>query len=94
MVRGAEAKNIVTAKILDAFVGAFVNDKEIRIPVEENGEIIQIKVTLTAAKVNVKPNAGAAMPTKDVTPAPTTEQATLTEQERKDVANILAELNL
>ena len=94
MVRGAEAKNIVTAKILDTFVGAFVNDKEIRIPVEENGSIVQIKVTLTAAKVNVNPYAEAAMPTKDVASASTTEQATLTEQERKDVANILAELNL
>jgi hypothetical protein len=92
-VRGAEAKNIVTAKILDAFVGAFVNNKEIRIPVEENGEIIQIKCVLTASKTNVKPNEGTAVPTATPTPA-TTEQATLTEQERKDVANILAELNL
>jgi len=55
MARGAETKSIISKKILETFSGAFLyNDgKEIRIPMKENGEDIQIKVTLTAAKENV-----------------------------------------
>lgn len=53
--RGTEAKKEVVNKILSTFEGAFLwnDNKEIRIPVHEGGEIIQIKVTLTAAKENV-----------------------------------------
>lgn len=55
MAKGQEAKSIISKKILETFEGAFLyNDgKEIRIPIKENGENIQIKVTLTAAKENV-----------------------------------------
>ena len=53
--RGSVLKQEVATKILAAFPGSFLyNDgKEIRIPVMENGEEIQIKVALTAAKENV-----------------------------------------
>ena len=55
MARGAESKTLITNKIIETFEGAFLyNDgKEIRIPLKENGEDIQIKVTLTCAKDNV-----------------------------------------
>lgn len=55
MARGAEAKKQVIDKLLSTFEGSFLyNDcKEVRVPVMENGELIQIKVTLTAAKENV-----------------------------------------
>lgn len=64
MARGAEAKKIVTTKLLETFNGAFLyNDgKEVRIPIEENGEEIQIKVALTAAKENVYPGGDNALP--------------------------------
>ena len=52
-VKGIQAKADITKKILETFDGSFMNDKEIRIPVMENCEEIQIKVTLTAAKVNI-----------------------------------------
>ena len=52
-VKGIQAKADITKKILETFDGSFMNDKEIRIPVMENGEEVQIKVTLTAAKVNI-----------------------------------------
>ena len=54
MARGAESKELITQKILETFEGSFKYDKEIRIPMLENGEIVQVKVTLTAAKVNVE----------------------------------------
>lgn len=60
--RGTESKERITNQILATFPGAFKYDKEIRIPVEENGEIIQIKVALTAAKVNVEAGGDTALP--------------------------------
>ena len=50
MAKGAISKDKVKEKILEVFEGSFVNDKEIRIPFVENGEQIEIKVTLTCAK--------------------------------------------
>ena len=58
MARGAVAKEIVFKKILETFEGSFMYNggKECRVPIDENGNEIQIKVTLTAAKDNVSPN--------------------------------------
>ena len=55
MAKGTESKSYITKKILETFEGSFLyNDgKEIRIPLKEDGEICQIKVTLTCAKTNV-----------------------------------------
>lgn len=53
MARGAESKAKVIAKILETFDGAFEYGKELRIPLTEDGERVEIKVTLTCAKVNV-----------------------------------------
>ena len=55
MAKGQVSKSLMFKKILDTFEGAFpYNDgKEIRIPMYENDELVQIKVTLTAAKDNV-----------------------------------------
>lgn len=55
MARGQELKKEISKKILEFFPNSFLyNDgKEIRICGQENGEEIQIKVTLTAAKENV-----------------------------------------
>ena len=54
-IKGAQAKNEITAKILETFPGSFLyNDgKEIRINTTENGEAVQIKVALTCAKAPV-----------------------------------------
>jgi hypothetical protein len=93
--RGSEAKATITQKILETFSGSFCYDKEIRIPIQENGETVQIKVTLTAAKVNVSNGADSAMPAAASNPAtPTLQVATITEQEKKETAELLASLNL
>lgn len=55
MARGQVSKDIISKKILEIFEGSFAYDKEIRIPMIEDGEEVQIKVTLTAAKVSVTP---------------------------------------
>ena len=49
--KGSIAKVDIFKKILDTFNGSFMNgEKELRIPWMENGEQLEIKVTLTAAK--------------------------------------------
>ena len=55
MARGSVVKQEIANKILNTFEGSFLyNDgKEIRIPAYEEGELIEVKVTLTAAKENV-----------------------------------------
>lgn len=51
--RGSESKNIITAKLLETFAGSFIYDKNIIIPMVENGENLQIKIVLTCIKTNV-----------------------------------------
>ena len=64
MARGTNAKAEVTKKILDTFNGSFLyNDgKEIRIPMLDEAEVVQIKVALTCAKDNVNPGDDNAIP--------------------------------
>lgn len=54
--KGAISKEIITKKILEAFPGSFIIDKVIRIPMSEDGSIVQIKVALTAAKDVLEPD--------------------------------------
>lgn len=67
-IRGAVAKQEVINKILEVFPNAFVHDKTIRIPTMEDGQEIQIKLTLTAAKDLVVPNADKAIPAAVLAP--------------------------
>ena len=99
-VKGSIAKQEVLAKILEVFPNAFQYDKEIRVPMIENGEEGQIKVTLTAAKVNVTNGADTALPGDFPAPTntPVTPERTApvepTAQEKQNVANLLARLGL
>ena len=102
MAKGAESKSFVTKKILETFAGSFsYNDgKEIRIPLVEGGEQVQIKVTLTCAKENVEMGADAAIPGDFPAPkmtAPTperTEPVKVSDQEKQAVADLLKSLGL
>ena len=99
-VKGSIVKQEVLAKILEVFPNAFQYDKEIRVPMIENGEEVQIKVTLTAAKVNVTNGADTALPGDFPAPTntPVTPERTApvepTAQEKQNVANLLARLGL
>ena len=103
--RGSVAKEQITNQILAAFPGSFKYDKEIRVPVEENGEIVQIKLTLTAAKVNVEAGGDTVLPgTIKVEPSntpiistPRVEQKTFvqpTAEEKHNVSELLNMLGL
>ena len=92
-VRGQKLKAQITQKILDTFDGSFVNDKEIRICGEEDGYPVQIKVTLTAAKENIdNPNEVVKMP--QPTESANTVEVSITSEEKKTVAQLLAGLGL
>lgn len=56
--KGTESKNIIFNKLQEFYPNAFWEDqgKILRIPLDENGSRVEIKVTLTAAKVNLGDN--------------------------------------
>ncbi len=99
MAKGQKSKNIVAQKILDIFEGAFQYEKEIRVPLMEDGELVQIKVTLTAAKTNVEQGGENAIPAPIESIALETGtnpsiKVETTEEEKENVRRLLASLNL
>ena len=103
--RGSVAKEEITNKILAEFPGSFKFDKEIRVPVMENGELVQIKITLTAAKVNVENGGDTATPGADLIKGmtqtvegqvadSTTMSIEPTPEEKENVRILLSKLNL
>ena len=98
--KGSIAKEEIISKILEIFPGAFKYEKELRIPMVENGEPIQIKVALTAAKNMVSVGEDIAMPgemTASPAPAQLKQDAVMVEptaEEKENVANLLNLLGL
>lgn len=64
--RGTEAKEQITKKILECFGQneAFLFDKKIYINTKENGEKVQVALTLTCPKVLISPEGVDAAPPK------------------------------
>lgn len=104
MARGALAKEQIFAKILETFEGSFMYNggKELRIPWDEGGNLVQIKVALTCAKDNVNPTGevlekSAAVPQEADNfmnfPSPH-KRTEVTEEEKKNVNDLLSALGL
>ena len=99
-VRGTESKKIIINKILETFPNSFIYDggKEIRIPLEENGEVLQIKCVLTCAKTNVENGADTAQPSGINSEVPfstgVVTQREITPEEKIEVHNLIQRLNL
>ena len=105
MARGTEAKNAIFSKLMSVYPNAFWEDegKILRVPVEENGALIEIKVSLTAAKANLRgsdlPSAfDNAEPAAAPSPAPVTESNSSSiapsEEEKANVAKLISALGL
>ena len=104
MAKGAVAKQEIGAKILECFEGAFYynNGKELRIPWNENGVEVQIKIAMTCAKDNVSADgeevsrpaavASETAPSSSF-PAPH-KKAEVTEEEKQNVEDLLKALGL
>lgn len=98
MAKGAQSKDIIWAKLLEVFPGSFMADaKTLRIPMVEDGEPVEIKVALTAAKDILGSGESAETPAPAATfgediSAPIAEQvAEPTAEEKENVKKLLAE---
>ena len=93
--RGAEAKNQIGQEILNSFPGSFIHDKVIRIPVMENGVIVEIKVALTCAK-DVVGNAAVAISGDSPASMGASEQGLpqMTDAEKENVRILMEQLGM
>lgn len=94
-LKGTISKELVTKKILETFEGSFVHDKEIRIRCMEDGAEVQIKVTLTAAKVNVEAGSDVAIPGAVAAPTqapPPSSYVAPDETEKKAVEDLIKKM--
>lgn len=93
--KGTESKGIIFNKLKEIYPNSFWEDenKILRIPMSEGGIPIEIKVTLTAAK-NIL-GSGAVASAFPTTSEPVVEKPVeMTEEEKENVATLLASLNL
>jgi len=92
MAKGSLSKENITKALLQIFPGAFVDadNKTVRIPTTCEGELIEIKVALTAAKDIVGGNAGVEAASKQPIP----QNTELTEEEIQQVRSLIEELGL
>ncbi len=101
-MKGAESKNLIFAELRRVYPDAFWEDegKILRIPMSEGNGVVEIKVTLTAAKSNMgsgelRSAFGAAASSAFGTPKEKTVNPTeVTEEEKQNVADLIAALNL
>ena len=59
-IKGSIAKEEIIKRMMEVFEDSFMNDKTLIIPMMENGEEVQIKLTLTASKTNIPHSNGKA----------------------------------
>lgn len=101
MARGAEAKTRVIDAIREAFGNDFIGeiDKKVYVWAQEGGERIQVALTLTCPKTAVATPNGGNYNFEDeesaVTPGEVYRKPTeITEEEKKNLADLMAKLGL
>ena len=94
MAKGAIAKSEVVAKIKEVFPEAFEYGKELRIPMEEDGQRVEIKVALTCAKTNVGGDGASVESQGESNVAVNAPAAAPTEEEKQNIANLMDRLGL
>ncbi len=95
MAKGSIAKEAITQKILNTFEGSFIYGKEIRVPYSEDGNRVEIKITLTCAKENVGGDSAFTVTEGQSTqPAQASVPAAPTEEEKANIANLMQRLGL
>ncbi|MBO7691662.1 MAG: hypothetical protein J6T10_03400 [Methanobrevibacter sp.] len=94
MAKGAESKQKVIDKIMEVYPDAFVYGKELRIPFEEDGMRVEIKIALTCAKTNVGGDGASeesGVQSNEVVNAPS---AAPTQEEKDNIAKLMDRLGL
>lgn len=101
MAKGSLSKDIIFKKLIEVFPGSFMQDDKIcRIPMTEDGQIVEIKVTLTAAKDIL--GTAAAVPAKEefdwsdekLDPVSSVAKNDLSEQEKANIKKMMEALGL
>jgi hypothetical protein len=92
-MKGSESKKIVTEKILEIFEGSFLYNggKELRIPMIEDGQRVEIKIALTCAKTNVGGDGDSVESVGEV-PASAPASTEPTEEEKQNIADLMSKL--
>lgn len=96
MARGAYSKEVISKKIMEAFPDAFIaaDGKTIRVPVMEEGERVEVKISLVAAKDCEKGDAvNAFAETNSSSVATETTVAEPTQEELDKVKTLMDKLN-
>lgn len=90
--RGAIAKTLIGTAILQVFPGSFIDSdqKTIRIPTSCEGEPIEIKISMTAAKDLVGGQASSVTASKQAVP----QNREMTDEEIAEVKRLVTELGL
>lgn len=105
MAKGSIAKDVVAKKIAAAFGADFVGeyDKKLYVWAEENGEKVQIAISMTCPKVPVgasdfSTEPGNSLNFEDMSAAVVApksfEPAEVTDEEKKNIAELMARLGL
>lgn len=106
MARGTESKNQIFKKLREVYPDAFFEEegKILRIPMLENGDRIEVKVQLTAAKTNLQnelpsafadPGSSVVNLAKEMNePTPAKKVTEVSEEEKANVNKLLASLGL
>lgn len=105
MAKGTIAKNVVAQKIAAAFGADFVGefDKKLYVWAEENGEKVQIAITMTCPKnpvgdINFSAEPGNSLNFEDMSAGPVAggnaAKAEITDEEKKNIAELMTRLGL
>ena len=94
MAKGSSSKEAIISKIQEIYPNAFfVDGKELRIPMIEDGAEVQIKVALTCAKENIEHGENAETSIKAETPAAAA-PTEVTAAEKETIEAMMARLNI
>lgn len=94
MAKGAESKAKLIEKLKEIYPDAFEYGKEFRIPFEEDGQRVEIKVALTCAKSNVGGEGVSEVSVVESNTPVDVVPAAPTEEEKANIAALMDRLGL
>lgn len=94
MAKGAESKAKLIEKLKEIYPDAFEYGKEFRIPFEEDGQRVEIKVALTCAKSNVGGEGVSEVSGVESNTPADVAPAAPTEEEKANIAALMDRLGL
>lgn len=96
MARGSLAKTLIGTGILQVFPGSFIDSdqKTIRIPTSVEGEPLEIKITMTCAKDVIGGGNGGQTSSETVTKQVAPQNTEMTDDEIREVRELITRLGL